>query len=326
MIASDPLSLAEAALASGRPDEAVAIVGRAAAANHPDALFRMAIWRLVGEPLARDLAVARSLLARAGAAGRTDATLMLAALTANGSGAPADWRAALHLLRGIANTDAAAQRQLALLDAMTLDESGAPCGLSEPEILSSSPLVARYAGFLSNAECEHIARASVDLLAPSVVIDPRSGQPVPNPIRTSYGMVIGPTREDLVIRAINHRIAMLSGTLTDQGEALSVLRYGPGQQYRLHLDTIAGAANQRIKTVLLYLNQGFTGGETAFPDLNLTITPRIGDAILFDNADDAGTPYPRSRHAGLPVTRGYKWLATRWIRARPLDPWNWAAS
>ncbi len=30
----------------------------------------------------------------------------------------------------------------------------------------------------------------------------------------------------------------------------------------------------------------------------------------------------RSRHAGLSVTRGEKWICTRWIRARDFDPWG----
>jgi prolyl 4-hydroxylase len=125
-----------------------------------------------------------------------------------------------------------------------------------------------------------------------------------------------------VIRAINRRIAAISETDIDQGEALSVLRYQPAQQFRLHHDAIAGVANQRTKTVLLYLNDGFVGGETYFPATDMKIAPVAGDAIVFTNVDDAGRPDPLATHAGLPVERGVKWLATRWIRARPIDPWN----
>ena len=125
-----------------------------------------------------------------------------------------------------------------------------------------------------------------------------------------------------MIRAINRRIAAISDTDIRQGEALTSLRYTIGQQFRLHLDTLPGVRNQRVKTVLIYLNQGFGGGETAFPDHDLLVRPAIGDAIVFHNTHDDGTLDPRMRHAGLPVTRGIKWLATRWIRARPFDPWR----
>jgi prolyl 4-hydroxylase len=154
-----------------------------------------------------------------------------------------------------------------------------------------------------------------------MVIDPSSGRPINNPVRTSYEAVIGPTRENMVIRAVNKRLAAITRTDVRQGEALTVLRYAPGQEFRPHLDTIAGARNQRIVTALLYLNDDFTGGQTFFSANSLTIEPRIGDAIVFTNVRGDGLPDPASRHAGKPVIRGVKWLATRWIRAKSFDPW-----
>jgi prolyl 4-hydroxylase len=43
----------------------------------------------------------------------------------------------------------------------------------------------------------------------------------------------------------------------------------------------------------------------------------VGDALLFRNADADGRPDPLALHSGLPVTRGVKYLASRWIRAEP---------
>lgn len=54
------------------------------------------------------------------------------------------------------------------------------------------------------------------------------------------------------------------------------------------------------------------------------MTPRGGDALLFVNTLADGLPDPGSRHAGLPVTHGAKWLATRWIRRAAIDPWTLA--
>jgi prolyl 4-hydroxylase len=276
--------------------------------------------------LARDLPAARALIRRAVAIGHVDGALMEVALTANGSGGPADWASALALLRTAAADDPVAQRHLMLLAAMDLDAAGAPRSLPPSERLSDTPDVLRFRRLISPGECAHIAGAAQDVLAPSHVVDPKTGGLREHPIRTSDGAVIGPTREDLVIRAINRRVAAISGTHVDQGEALSVLRYRPGQQFRLHHDAIAGVANQRIKTVLLYLNDGFRGGETCFPAAGLTITPAAGDAILFVNTLADGMADPAATHAGLPVTAGVKWLATRWIRARPIDPWNMPAT
>ena len=134
--------------------------------------------------------------------------------------------------------------------------------------------------------------------------------------------MIGPTRETLPIRAINLRVAAVSGSTVDQGEALVVLRYTPGQEFRPHYDSLPNTRNQRAATVLLYLNDGFGGGETVFPAYGLSVRPKAGDAILFSNTLPDGSPDARANHAGLPVTHGVKWLATRWIRARPFSPWT----
>jgi len=41
---------------------------------------------------------------------------------------------------------------------------------------------------------------------------------------------------------------------------------------------------------------------------------KVGDMLLFSNADPEGHGDPLAEHAGLPVTAGTKYLATRWIR------------
>lgn len=322
----NPVKAAYDQAAAGRLSDAVALLEAAGKQGDAAALAELAVWYLRGDLIPRDLSRARSILRRAVDIGHVDGALLEIALTATGSGGPANWPRALGLLKIAASNDPIARAQLDLVEAMALNDRGGPSVLGRTERLAEAPMVARYTGFLSESECKHIALTAADLLSPSTVVDPASGRQIQNPIRTSYEAVIGPTREDLVIRAINLRIAALSGTSVEQGESLTILRYTPGQQYRLHLDTIQGAKNQRILTVLLYLNQGFEGGETVFPNLNLSITPKVGDAILFANVDSTGMPEQSSCHAGLPVKRGHKWLATRWIRAKPLDPWNWAAS
>ncbi|WP_066485910.1 MULTISPECIES: 2OG-Fe(II) oxygenase [Sphingomonas] len=311
-------SLAE----TGDATAAAAVLEHAGAAGDADALMQLAVWRLVGTPLPRDLTVARALLARAAAIGHVDAALMQVALTANGSGAAApDWRGALALLRVAAAGDPVAAAQLALVDAMTIDAAGRPVRAPVGELLCDAPRVVRFRGFLSAAECAHVAGVAAPMLAPARVIDPASGRWVTHPVRTADDAAIGPANEDMVVRAINARIAAASGTDIAAGEPLTVLRYRPGQQYRPHLDTMAGAANQRVMTMLLYLNAGYRGGDTHFPAPGLSVVPVPGDALLFRNTLPDGRPDPLSRHAGQPVLAGTKWLATRWIRAAPIDPW-----
>jgi len=319
------MAQAEALARQGRGGDAAALLAQAADRGHVEAAFQLAIWRLVGQVAPRDVAAGRQFMVRAAEAGHPDALLMATALMANGSGGPVQWSEALRLLKAGAPRVPTAQAQLALLDRMTLTPEGDPADPIRAEKLCADPDVWLAEGLLSPEECAHVARSAIDLLEPANVVDPATGRTVPHPIRTSASAVIGPTREDLVIGAINRRLAAWSGTMLDQGEPLAVLHYAPGQQYRPHLDALPHAANQRIRTILIYLNQGYAGGGTQFLHNGVTVNGKLGDAILFDNVMPDGQPDPRSRHAGLPVQSGTKWLATRWIRAARHDVWGGVA-
>lgn len=267
----------------------------------------------------------RQVLRAAMQAGHTSAGLFEAALAANGSGAPSDWAAALAVLRQIAPVEPDAARQLELLGAMDLDDDGCPKVAPQYERIGTGPDVYRARRLLSPDECAHIARSAADLLAPTTVFDPVTRARRVHPVRTSSGATIGPTRQDLVITAILKRIAVLTRTRFEWGEPVSLLHYAPGQQYRPHVDAIPGETNQRTHTVLLYLNEGYGGGGTHFEASGLTVSGKGGDAVFFANTLASGLPDPATRHAGLPVGSGAKWLATRWIRQGPFDPWTHSA-
>ncbi|MBO9516945.1 MAG: 2OG-Fe(II) oxygenase [Porphyrobacter sp.] len=314
---------AQAALDSGRQQDAVSIAQDGAAAGDAECLAMLARWRLIGSPLPRDLPEARRLLRAATTAGSEHAALMEAALTANGTGAPQDWRSAMTILREAAERyGGPAAEDFALLSRMDLDEEGYPVALSEPEKLGQGYQVMRWRQFVTPEECAHLAMSVRDLLAPSIVADPRTGRSIPHPIRTSSAAVVGPTRESLPLQAIMRRLAAATGTRVEQGEPLNVLHYAPGQEYREHMDTLPHVTNQRTVTALIYLNTGYVGGETRFPEQNLSVAGGGGDMVAFDNTLPDGSPDPRSRHAGAPVRQGAKWAATRWIRAKPFDVWN----
>ena len=70
----------------------------------------------------------------------------------------------------------------------------------------------------------------------------------------------------------------------------------------------------RQLTALIWLNGDFEGGETHFPDIDITVRGGIGDMLVFRNITGDGEPDSRMLHAGLPATNGVKWLASRWIR------------
>ena len=320
---SDASEAAMASLGAGHADRAIVAAEAAARDGDPDALHLLAQWRLIGAPLRRDLVAARSLLRAAAAAGHEQAALDEVALVANGSGGEPDWAAAAALLEQAARRHGGeAARQLALLERMQLDGAGNPLRLPEPQRLGDRPEVTHWRGLLTPEECAEVAMSVRDILEPSVVSDPATGRPIAHPVRTSSAAIVGPTRETLPIQAILRRVAAVTTTDVQQGEPLSVLHYAPGQQYRPHMDALPHEPNQRVITVIIYLNEGYAGGETHFPESGISVSGRGGDAIGFGNVLADHRPDPASRHAGLPVRQGAKWVATRWIRARRFDPWT----
>ena len=311
---------AEALVASGKIAEAVALLDRAGAAGDGEARFTHAAWLLSGRIVPRDLARARALFALAAEAGNVDGARIRAAFAANGTGGDADWPAACAYLRLLATSDPAAARQIEIIDNMALAADGAPDALPTPQMLRDDPRIILIPGLFTAAECAYLIQAAEPLIEPSVVIDPRTGHFVRDPVRTSDAAAFPLALENPAIHALNRRLAAATGTEVAQGEPLQVLRYRPGQEYKLHVDALPPQVdNQRVLTALVYLNEDFEGGETDFPALGLSVRGKSGDALIFPNVDDNGRPDQRLRHAGKPVRNGQKLLASRWIRARPLD-------
>jgi prolyl 4-hydroxylase len=176
--------------------------------------------------------------------------------------------------------------------------------------------VAAFDGLLSAEEARYLIGLAEPLLEPSLVVDPRTGQMRPHPVRTSDAAALAWIDENPVVHALNRRIAAATGTIVEAGEPLQLLRYAPGQEYRPHHDAIPGATNQRVLTLLVYLNEDYEGGATVFPRSGLSFKGKTGDALLFRNALPDGRIDPDAIHAGSPVTSGRKYLATRWIHQR----------
>lgn len=299
---------------------AALLLKRAEESGDAIAARELASWLLEGRAVRRNLAEARTYFERAASLGDRRSAEIMRAFVAGGVGGPANWARALELLRGAAVADEAARTQLALIDKMPLGPNGDPQGPFKSEALSQSPDIRLFPGFFSAVECDFLVESARPALQPSVVIDPTSGREIPNPIRTSRGVGFPFVDENPAIHALNRRIAAASSTDVRAGEPLQVLSYAPGQQYREHSDALPHVppAQQRVLTFLVYLDEDYEGGETAFPALGIEVKGRKGDGLLFRNASNDGTPEQRAVHAGLPVIRGIKHVASRWIRAERL--------
>jgi TPR repeat protein len=187
------------------------------------------------------------------------------------------------------------------------------------------PRVMTIDGLLSAEECRLMIATAESHLQRSRTVDPDTGLPVAQEIRTSSDAALDPILEDLALRAVQLRMASAAGVPLVHAEHLVVLRYEPGQEYRPHRDYRPPSsierdhpdAGNRLRTICVYLNEVEAGGQTEFPVAGLKIEPRPGRAVIFDNLHPDGSPDVDSLHAGLPVERGEKWLATLWLRQAP---------
>lgn len=307
------LAQAGALAKAGRMGEAVALVTRAAKGGDAEACMALGHWRLFGPYLPVDAAEAYRWFGQAANAGSLEAQRIGAYMRAAGVGTRADPDAAAQALLAAQGADPTIRRMAEV--AAALDDAPPPA----IEDLSPDPLVRAFRAAVPPAALDWLAAIARPRLRRSSIHDPLTGRAVEHPHRKSQSTNFGPTEADLVVTAVSRRIAHLTGTAFEAGEPLHILHYAPGDEFRPHHDAIEGAANPRAWTALLYLNGGYIGGETVFPALNIRFTGRPGDLLLWPNTDARGAELPVTRHAGEPVRAGEKWVATRWIRARPFD-------
>jgi prolyl 4-hydroxylase len=306
--------------AQGRVAEAFALLDQATEQGDGLAAMTLASWRMSGALIRRDLGEARRLYGLAYQLGVDEAAPVHIALLANGAGGSGrHWNEALAELGRRAPKDHTAAVQAALIAAMPLDQAGDPLVPMESTVVHDDPRIECFSGFLSSKECSYLMSRAAPYLAPSVVVDPRTGQQRRDPVRTANSAGFPFVNEDPVLHAINRRIAVATRTSWEQGEPLQVLCYGPGQEYKLHSDALPNGDNQRMVTFLVRLNDQYSGGATSFPRLGLELTGKSGDALFFSNIDRAGQADATMWHAGMPVTQGQKWLLSKWIRQMPLD-------
>lgn len=170
-------------------------------------------------------------------------------------------------------------------------------------------MIRRVSGLYSSAECFEILDGVRDAEWLPGTVNRSSGREVD---RRSRDNLIAIVRDPKIGESLWGRIAphvpatMTSGwhgprrTVTACGlfEPLRVYRYEVGHHFGLHSDQSYSRGNAHsLLTLLVYLDEGFEGGQTAFPDEQQSIEPRTGDALWFQHA---------VLHEGKPVTKGTK--------------------
>jgi hypothetical protein len=314
-----------------------------ARAGDPGAQWALGRLLLDGPRAATDGYRGIALIEQAAAAGEGDATAMTALFSAMGVTAPPNWPLAFDRLQAAAEQgSSAAQGQLKVL----ARDAGAQSAAVEPSWselrsridpkalfrggdarkMSEKPRVRTVHGFASAAECAWLIDRAKVSLQPADVVDSATGSDTYASERTNSKASFQLIDMDLVLEVVRARICATTGIPLPMLEVSQVLHYATGQEFQPHVDFFdpLNAAlreqlsrGQRIATFLIYLNEGFEGGETRFLDADLTFRGNLGDAIYWANVDDSGRPDRLTRHAGLPPASGEKWIFSQWLRSQP---------
>ncbi len=187
----------------------------------------------------------------------------------------------------------------------------------------AKPVVTVFDDILSLDECDELIRLSSIKLKRSTIIDPVTGRAEVIPDRSSYGTFFA-LHENEFVAMLDRRIAGVMHWPVINGEGIQILNYKVGGEYKPHFDYFPpndpGSSEhllkggQRVSTLIMYLNDVEAGGETIFPDIGLTVTPKKGSAVYFEYCNSHGQVDPMTLHGGAPVTAGEKWIATKWMR------------
>ena len=184
------------------------------------------------------------------------------------------------------------------------------------EVLNEEPLIVKFHNVLSDEECQTLIECAASRLKRSKLANKEFSQ-----IRTSSGMFFD-DNENPLITTIEKRVSRLMNLPIEHAEGFQVLHYEPGQEFKAHFDYFSehhpSSKNNRISTLVMYLNEVEQGGETTFPNLGLTVTPTKGSAVYFEYFYNDQRLNELTLHSSAPVIRGEKWVATQWMRKQQI--------
>lgn len=99
------------------------------------------------------------------------------------------------------------------------------------------------------------------------------------------------------------------GELHDEG--YDILKYEKGNEYKIHNDWSPKHSN-RVVSLVVYLNDDYSGGQLEFPNIGYTYRPRAGDIVIFPSNHTFA-------HRSKPITKGTKYAIVTWLGLTPKE-------
>lgn len=194
---------------------------------------------------------------------------------------------------------------------------------SQPNrIYYREPYLAEYHNWFSAEECKKVLklRKKLPFYEGRVADHTTMTSRVDHSMRKAYSYKITGS-ENLFFAQLSQRVAkFLNLSNVNQLEPPVFVRYSDGGHFALHSDRFPivnshGVMTNRKATMIVYLNNDFEGGQTAFPRINVTVDPAPGKAIVFEHGPHfAQTFHPLMLHRGEPVIAGTKFILCFFIR------------
>ena len=172
------------------------------------------------------------------------------------------------------------------------------------------PLVQQVPGLYTADDCRALLAGLADVDWLAATVNTQQGRAVNDRLRNNLTAVLrdAALADELWTRVRPHVPATMMAEWEGsrrQVQAVGihvpvrVYRYEVGHHFGLHNDQsyFRGDGARSLLTLLVYLDDDVTGGETEFPEQGVTVVPRTGDALWFQHM---------LLHAGRRVERGVK--------------------
>jgi len=179
---------------------------------------------------------------------------------------------------------------------------------------------------LTPEECEEVIRTGESMMTKSTTV----GIEI-NDYRTSSNAFINKDTEIPALQKINLITESLTELPLENQESTCIVKYNEGEEYKVHKDNLdhGGHNNEetnielerggdRLYSVMFYLNDDMEGGGTFFVAPGIEVRPKIGRCVVWKNYIN-GVVNNKSAHAGLPIEKGVKYIAVKWVRENKFE-------
>lgn len=279
---------------------------------------------LVGSGVPQEPERGVALLASAVKEGDPDALCTMATLAAAGVwGVGQSWPAALdYLHRAAALGSAEAAAQLGFIG----ESPERFVAFEPPAKVCDSPRIWTAERFADPALCAWLIGRGLGRFKPALMRRASTGSSEALASRTCSDFVFDILDGGVVLLLLRIKISRATAIPMPHMEPPQIFHYAVGQEIKAHYDFLfdgergygrgGGYRGDRLVTFLMYLNEGYGGGELEFVKAGYRTKGRTGDGIFFAGQRD-GKPDWQSLHAAGPVTSGEKFILSQWIHDRP---------